>query len=193
MKKKVVLYWGFFLVIIVSILLPLVFLIVEICNYSEHSISRIFGLVLIIILSFAALNELYSYTLLTENQIIFKYKLIGKRNSFPVSKVNKFVVDVNCVDDRRAVYLIIYANTQNGQILGIGNAALMALMKYYPHIPVVLKDIDWRMMRGTARYIVKHQKTSKFKCKQLCEYYHLPKKLLECAGNNINDKNDNIE
>jgi|GEM_PF-2903132 len=193
MKKKVILYWGFFLVIIVTILLPLVFLIVEICNFSEHSISRIFGLVFIVILSLAALNELYSYTVLTSNKIIFKYKLIGNRSSFPVGEVNKFIVDVNCVDDRRAVYLIVYANSKNGPILGIGNAALMALMKYYPHIPIVLKDVDWRMMRSTAKYIVKHQKTSKFKCKQLCEYYHLPKKLLEYTGDSNNSGNSDIE
>ncbi len=193
MKKKVILYWGFFLVIIVAILLPLVFIIVEICNYSEHSISSIFALGLMMILSVAALNELFSYTIITRDTIVFKYRLIGNRSSFDIGKVNKFVVDVACIDDRRAVYLIVYANNKNGPVLGIGNAALMALMKYCPHIPVVLKDIDWRMMRSTAKYIVKHQKTSKFKCKQLCEYYHLPKKLLDHTNNSDNNNSDDEE
>lgn len=148
-----------------------------------------FGLVMYIIM----MNEFFMLSVLTEETVCFKHRIMGKKQFFPVEKINKFVVDFGIIDRHNELHMIVYANNRRGQILGVGNAALMALMKYYPHVPIVLKDIHWLLMRSTAKYIVKHQKTSKFKCKQLCEYYHLPKKLLEYTGDSNNSGNSDIE
>ena len=147
-------------------------------------ITIVIGLIVYLLV----MNEFFACSILTENTILFKHRMTGKKQSFPVGKLNKLVVDVDNLDQRKQNFLIIYANKKGGQVLGIGNGPLMALMKHYPHIPVVIKffEVPFTLSRRTAKYIVKHQKTSKFKCKQLCEYYHLPKKLLEQADGENN-------
>lgn len=145
------------------------------------------------VLIFWVICDSFAYSILTHENIAFGFRIPGKKQTIQVGEINRFVVCFSKIDRPRQRYLIIRANNKNGPILGLGNSVLMALMKYYPHIPVILKDIDWRMMRATAKYIVKHQKTSKFKCKQLCEYYHLPKKLLEYTGDSNNSGNSDIE
>ena len=192
MKKKIIICWMFFFVIAIGII-PISFLIREIFNPSKYNSIIIFMLSVIIVLGIVPLNESFSFTKLTEIEIAFKYKFTGKIVKFPVGKINKLVVDFDCISSKRDIHLIIYANSKKGAILGVGNAALMALMKYYPHLPVVLKDIYWMMSRSVAKYIVKHQKTSKFKCKQLCEYYHLSKKLLEYTTDSNDGENSDVE
>lgn len=145
------------------------------------------------VLIFWVICESFACSILTQENIVFRFRIPGNKQIIQVGEINRFVVCFSKIDRPRQRYLIIRANNKNGPILGLGNSGLMALMKYYPHIPVILKDIDWRMMRATAKYIVKHQKTSKFKCKQLCEYYHLPKRLLECVDDHTDSGNNDVE
>ena len=186
MKKKVVFNWPIFLISFI-LMLSLVFMLIIGMN-DVSSTGQIIGIIMMIIgfiVYILVMNALFVCSTLTEDSITFQHQFTGKKQTFPVGRVNKFVVDVDSVDHPRLVYVVIYANKKGGQILGAGNNALMALMKCYPHIPVVIKFFEGpiTISRRTAKYIVKHQRTSKFKCKQLCEYYHLPKKLLEQDDN----------
>ena len=194
MKKKVVFNWFLFLIyfIVMSALASILVVCTDNISSTARTINIIvlcFGPIIYIIL----MNEFFMLSVLTEETICFKHRITGKKQFFPVGKINKFVVDFGIIDRRNELHMIVYANNRKGQILGVGNAALMALMKYYPHLPVVIKDIYWMMSRSVAKYIVKHQKTSKFKCKQLCEYYHLSKKLLEYTTDSNDDGNSDVE
>lgn len=191
MKKKVVFNWFVFL--IYFIVMGALASILMICTDDISSTGRTIGIIVLcvgLVMYIIMMNEFFMLSVLTEDTVYFKHRITGKKQFFPVGKINRFVVDFDPIDRKNELHMVIYANNKDGQILGVGNAALMALMKYYPHVPVVLKDIHWFMMRSTAKYIVKYQKTSKFKCKKLCEHYHLPKNLLEYTTytDNIGDE-----
>lgn len=191
MKKKVVFNWFVFLIyfIVMGALGSILVLCTDDISSTGRTISIIvlcFGPVMYIIM----MNEFFMLSVLTEDTVYFKHRITGKKQFFPVGKINRFVVDFDPIDRKNELHMVIYANNKGGQILGVGNVALMALMKYYPHIPVTLKDIYWLMMRSTAKYIVKHQRTTKFKCKQLCEHYRLPKKLLAQFAKTSDEQNN---
>ena len=148
-------------------------------SYAAHVMT-----IILVALSFIAVliswNMYYVRSILTKETITFKHKLTGKNRIVQVGTINRFVVDLNKSksEDIRATFLV-FANNPYGKILGAGNGALKALMKYYPHIPVVIKFFDYTsLFRSTAKYIVKNQRTSKAMCKRLCKYYHISTKLL---------------
>ncbi len=124
-------------------------------------------------------NDYFFCTVLTQNEIFFKHKYTGKKQCVQVGSINRFVVDVASIDKTTQSWLIVYANQQKGQILGVGNAALLALLKSYPHIQVVIKKFTLQLSRRVAKYLVKHKRTTRHQCEELCEYYHLPKSLLK--------------
>jgi hypothetical protein len=125
------------------------------------------------------INTFYFCTTLTKDAITFQHKLTGSKQQIPVTCISRFVINVDSIKNGGRWWLVVYANQQNGQILGIGNNVILSLLKTYPHIPVVLKHFNMQLARRTAKYLVKHGKVSRHKCEELCKFYHLSPKLLE--------------
>lgn len=178
MKKKVLISWlhmlGFFILESLTI-----FLIIVIDSSVDKYIAKLVALTIAAIAYPIFSNHYYFCTVLTQNTITFKYRYTGKKHQIQVGRINRFVIDVATIDNPTQSWLIVYANQQKGQILGIGNNVIMSLLKMYPHIPVVLKYFNIQLSRRTAKYLVKHRKVTRHKCEELCKFYHLSPKLLE--------------
>jgi hypothetical protein len=185
MKKKVIISW--FNILACASLEGLTIFILLTLDYSSYKVIVELIIFLVVAVTFLkAMSDFYFCTILAKDTITFKYKFTGIKQKIQVGRINRFVIDVATIDNPTQGWLIVYANQQKGQILGIGNNVIMSLLKMYPHIPVVLKYFNIQLSRRTAKYLVKHRKVTRHKCEELCKFYHLPNKLLEQAdgGNN---------
>lgn len=189
MKKKVVSNWKIWLIswLVLAGLSVCMLLLLE--GLSD-ALKVIYVIIMVVspIPVFLSMNKFYMRSTLTKDTVTFKVKLTGNNQTFPVGRINRFVVGVGKFEkNKNHAFLMIYANSINGQILGVGNRALKALMKYYPLIPVSLKRCNFMMLRSTAKYLVKNQKVNRHKCVELCKYYHISQKLLPESKNNQNE------
>ena len=178
MRNKTIISWFNILSIVILETLS-IFLITLLDPNDDKYIAQLIALIVCAILYPIFLNDYYFCTTLAEDTITFKHKFTGNKQQIQVGSINRFVIDVATIEVNAHGWLIVYANQQKGQILGVGNAALLALLKSYPHIRVVIKKITLQLSRRVAKYLVKHKRTTRHQCEELCEYYHLPKSLLE--------------
>ena len=176
--KKIIISWFNILFFLILEALG-IFLITALEPTADKYIVQVIALTVGLIINLFAINDFYFCTILTKDTIAFKYKFTGSKQQIQVGRINRFVIDVATIDNPTQGWLIVYANQQKGQILGIGNNVIMSLLKMYPHIPVVLKYFNIQLSRRTAKYLVKHGKVSRHKCEELCKFYHLSPKLLE--------------
>jgi len=176
--RKIIISWFNILSIVILETLS-IFLITLLDPNDDKYIAQLIALIVCAILYPIFLNDYYFCTTLAEDTISFKHKFTGKKQHIQVGYINRFVIDVATIDNPTQSWLIVYANQQKGQILGIGNDVIMSLLKMYPHIPVVIKHFNIQLFRGTAKYLVKHKKITRHKCEELCKFYHLSPKLLE--------------
>ena len=185
MKKKVIISW-FNILFLVLLAALCIFLITLLDPNDDKYIAQLIALIVCTILYPIFLNDYYFCTTLAEDTITFKHKFTGNKKQIQVGSINRFVIDVATIEVKTHGWLIVYANQQKGQILGIGNNVIMSLLKMYPHIPVVLKYFNTQLSRRTAKYLIKHGKVSRHKCEELCKFYHLSPKLLKQTDNENN-------
>lgn len=184
--RKIIISWFNILSIVILETLS-IFLITLLDPNDDKYIAQLIALIVCAILYLIFLNDYYFCTTLAEDTITFKHKFTGNKQQIQVGRINRFVIDVATLEPKAPHgWLIVYANQQKGQILGIGNNVIMSLLKMYPHIPVVLKYFNTQLSRKTAKYLVKHGKVSRHICEELCKFYHLPNKLLEQADDENN-------
>ncbi|MBQ2710938.1 MAG: hypothetical protein IJF66_03230 [Clostridia bacterium] len=183
--KKVIFSWLYILGFLLFEIAVFILFFPFNTDNDNYIASMIFWLVLTIIVSILS-NNFYFCTVLTRETITFQHKYTGKKQHIQVGYINRFVIDVATIDNPTQSWLIVYANQQKGQILGIGNDVIMSLLKMYPHIPVVIKHFNIQLFRGTAKYLVKHKKVTRHKCEELCKFYHLSPKLLEQTDDESN-------
>ena len=199
-KKKVIIYDMFMVWFMVgwTLVMLAMTLPIMIPQTPELVVPTIIVLSSIFVVSIVLILTIGPRSVLTDETITFRYVALGIKQTYQVKDINKFVVDKvhilggNTKWDR---YLTIFANKTKGTNtkgikLGVGNYALMKLMKRYPTIKVVVYDccIPYyiTLSRRTAKYLVKHKKVDPYMCEQLCEHYHISKKYLS------NDTNSNL-
>ncbi|MBQ2711543.1 MAG: hypothetical protein IJD47_06330 [Clostridia bacterium] len=177
MKKKVIISW--FNILFLALLAALCILLITLLDPNDDKyIAQVIVLTVCAILYLIFINGQYFCTTLTKDTITFQHKLIGSNQQIPVRCISRFVIKVDYIKNSGR-WLIVYANQQNGQILGVGNNVIISLLKTYPYIPVVLMNFRYHMSRRTAKYLVRHLKVTGSKLKELCEFYHLSPKSFD--------------
>lgn len=202
-KKKVIIYDMVMVWCMVGVTLVMLAMTLPIMIHQtpELVVPTIIVLSSIFIVSIVLTLTIGPRSVLTDETITFRYVALGIKQTYQVSAINRFVVDKVHVlggSGKWDLYLTIFANKTKGTntkgiILGVGNYALMKLMKRYPTIKVVVYDccIPYyiTLSRRTAKYLVKHKKVAPYMCEQLCEHYHISKKYLADDVNTIPDTN----
>ena len=178
MKKKVIISWFNILVLVIFAALC-VLLITLLDPNDDKYIAQVIVFTVCAIFYIVFINTFYFCTTLTKDAITFQHKLTGSKQQIPVRCISRFVINVDSIKNGGRWWLVVYANQQNGQILGIGNNVILSLLKTYPHIPVVLMDYKHQLARRTAKYLVEHAKVTGRKCKELCKLYKLSPQSLK--------------